>query len=406
MTTEVEASVLVNRPVSVVYNQWTQFEDFPLFMGGVEEVTQIDDRTLRWVAEIAGVKRQWKATILEQVPDAKIAWAAIEGATNAGAVFFEPAGSEQTFVRLHLEHDPKGLVEKAGDALHLVQRRAESDLQRFKEFIESAEYSSGAWRGAVNPGVGIGTPSARAAALSQHDKGKAGLSGKVVAGAIAAAGAAAAKGAFSKFQEVQRQVSARRSAADARAARSLPAEHTHEHWIGRKVVDRDGEEVGDITDIFYDDVTGQPEWLTVSTGWFGTDESFVPIAGTVNQGERLQVDWDIEQIKGAPTRGPESHLDAAEEERLYSHYGFDPAASTYDARFGDRPRADEGYSFYDHRPSGATSATPGSPPDQPGDGAATYGGPQPDSPNRLRPYRDRKRTIPSRPSGIGGPDAT
>ena len=135
MTTKVEKQILVNVPVSTAYNQWTQFEDFPQFMGGVERVTQLNDDRLEWVAEIAGVRRQWEAKILEQVPDRKIAWAATEGATNAGAVTFEDAGSGQTSVNLSLEYEPEGLVENVGDKLNIVENQAESDLERFKVFI-------------------------------------------------------------------------------------------------------------------------------------------------------------------------------------------------------------------------------------------------------------------------------
>src|SRR3712207_95055 len=120
MTTKVEKTIQVDVPVTTAYNQWTQFEDFPQFMGGVQQVQQLDDRNLHWVAEIAGVRREWDATILEQVPDEKIAWAAVEGATNAGAVYFEPAGVDRTFVKLSLEYEPEGLVEKAGDLLNIV----------------------------------------------------------------------------------------------------------------------------------------------------------------------------------------------------------------------------------------------------------------------------------------------
>ena len=92
MTTKVEKSITVDVPISTAYNQWTQFEEFPQFMGGVQSVEQLDDRRLRWVAEIAGVRREWHADILEQRPDEKIAWAATEGATNAGAVYFIASG--------------------------------------------------------------------------------------------------------------------------------------------------------------------------------------------------------------------------------------------------------------------------------------------------------------------------
>ncbi|WP_147795108.1 SRPBCC family protein [Cellulomonas sp. Y8] len=194
MTTKVEESVLVNVPVSVAYNQWTQFEDFPRFMGGVQSVTQLGDDRLRWVAEIAGVKREWEARILEQVRDAKVAWAATEGATNAGAVTFEDLGGGQTSVHLSLEYAPEGLVEKVGDALGVVEGRAKKDLERFKAFIEDEGYATGAWRGEVNAGAGVGTPGVEAAAASEGDRGKAGFSGKAVAAGLgaAAAGAAAA----------------------------------------------------------------------------------------------------------------------------------------------------------------------------------------------------------------------
>src|SRR5215210_3134431 len=192
VTTKVEKSILVNVPVGTAYNQWTQFEDFPRFMGGIKSVQQLEDDRLEWVAEIAGVRRQWEARILEQVPDRKIAWAATSGATNAGEVTFEDVGGGQTSVHLRLEYEPEGLIEKVGDKLNIVENQAESDLERFKAFIESERYATGAWRGSVNEGGAPGTPTVDDAAASRGDTGKAGVSGKVVAGA--AAGAAAVAG--------------------------------------------------------------------------------------------------------------------------------------------------------------------------------------------------------------------
>ena len=184
-------------PISTAYNQWTQFEEFPHFMGGVKKVTQLDDKHLEWVAEIAGVKRQWNATILEQVPDQKVAWAATEGATNAGAVMFRSIGPSTTAVQLVLEYAPEGLVEKVGDSLNIVEKQAEGDLERFKAFIEDAGYASGAWRGQIDEGATVGTPGVEAAAASEGDSGKAGLSPKaVVAGAAAAAVGVAAASAL------------------------------------------------------------------------------------------------------------------------------------------------------------------------------------------------------------------
>jgi polyketide cyclase/dehydrase/lipid transport protein len=193
MTTRAEKSITVDVPVTTAYNQWTQFEDFPSFMGGIQQVQQLNDRMIHWVAEIAGVKREWDAAILEQVPDRKIAWAATSGATNAGAVYFEPLGPATTLVRLSMEYEPEGLVEQIGDKLNFVERQVEADLQRFKAYIESRGAATGGWRGSIDVGA-VDTPRAEDAGFSKGDSGKAGLSGKAVAAgaAAAAAGAAAA----------------------------------------------------------------------------------------------------------------------------------------------------------------------------------------------------------------------
>jgi hemerythrin superfamily protein len=190
--TKVEKSVEVAVPIRTAYNQWTQFEEFPQFMSGVQQVEQLDERTLRWVAEIAGVRRQWTATVLEQVPDRKVAWAATEGATNAGAVIFEPVAAERTRVTLSLDYEPEGLVEKAGDALNMVERQAVGDLERFKTFIEARGTETGAWRGEVTDEPDVGTPDVEDAAASRGDSGKAGVSGTAVAAGAAAAAVAGA----------------------------------------------------------------------------------------------------------------------------------------------------------------------------------------------------------------------
>ena len=191
MTTTVDTSIEVNLPVRTVYDQWTQFAEFPQFMGGVESVTQLGDDRMHWVAEIAGVKREWDARFLEQVPDQRVAWAATEGATNAGAVTFDDLGG-RTRVNLFLEYEPEGLVEKVGDKLDVVERQAEGDLERFKAFVESEGYATGAWRGTVAGEGHVGTPGVERAAASRGDDGKAGVSGKAVAAGVSIAAAAAA----------------------------------------------------------------------------------------------------------------------------------------------------------------------------------------------------------------------
>ena len=146
----IEQSIEVNVPVRTAYNQWTQFEDFPHFMEGVEKVNQIDDVNLHWVAEILGQHREWDAKITEQTPDERVAWTNVDGATNAGVVTFHRIDDNTTRIMLQMEFDPDGFAEKAADALGLVKGRVKGDLERFKTFIESRGEETGAWRGEVD----------------------------------------------------------------------------------------------------------------------------------------------------------------------------------------------------------------------------------------------------------------
>jgi len=147
----IEKTVVVDVPVRTAYDQWTQFESFPRFMEGVESVEQIDDKTVHWKAEIAGVTREWDAEIVDQKPDQQITWRATDGTDNQGTVQFAPADSG-TRVTVRLDYQPEGLVEKAGSAVGLDDRQVKSDLARFKEFIEKRGAETGAWRGDVEAG--------------------------------------------------------------------------------------------------------------------------------------------------------------------------------------------------------------------------------------------------------------
>jgi uncharacterized membrane protein len=155
-----EKSIDVQVPVRTAYDQWTQFEEFPNFMEGVESVRQIDDTHLHWVAEIAGVRREWDAEITEQHPDQRVAWRATTGTPNAGVVTFHRIDDDKTRIMLQLDIDPEGLVEKAGDRLGFVSRRAGGDLERFKAFIEGKGAATGQWRGNVD-GPAADRPAAR-----------------------------------------------------------------------------------------------------------------------------------------------------------------------------------------------------------------------------------------------------
>ena len=146
MTNTIEEHIDVDVPIGTAYNQWTQFETFPEFMSGVESVTQVDDKHLKWEISIGGVKRSFDAEVTEQHPDERIAWRATSGTGHAGVVTFHKLDDQTTRVMLQIETEPEGLVEKVGDALHLTNNEAKGDLKRFKSFIESRGAATGAYR--------------------------------------------------------------------------------------------------------------------------------------------------------------------------------------------------------------------------------------------------------------------
>jgi uncharacterized membrane protein len=152
MTTNVVQSIDVAVPVSTAYNQWTQFESFPRFMDGVESIEQLTPTRTRWVTRIAGVERRFDAEITEQHPDERVAWRTDKGTHQAGVVTFHRLDEARTRVTLQLDHDPQDVVEKAGDALGIVQKRVKGDLDNFKQFIESRGREEGGWRGDVGAG--------------------------------------------------------------------------------------------------------------------------------------------------------------------------------------------------------------------------------------------------------------
>jgi uncharacterized membrane protein len=147
----VKKTIEVSAPIREVYNQWTQFESFPHFMEGVEEVRQLDDKRLHWRAKVGGKEEEWDAEITEQIPDARIAWRSTSGRPNAGVVDFHRLSDGQTQVSLQLDAEPQGVVEKVGDALGVLDRQVQGDLERFRDYISERGTATGAWRGEVDP---------------------------------------------------------------------------------------------------------------------------------------------------------------------------------------------------------------------------------------------------------------
>jgi len=148
---QVIETVDVEVPVRTAYNQWTQFESFPHFMGGVESVTQTSETMTHWTTKVAGVEREFDAEITEQHPDERVAWNSVDGKDHAGVVTFHRLSDTQTRVTVQLDWATEGLVEKVGAAVGADDRQIKADLKRFKDFIESRGTETGAYRGDVTP---------------------------------------------------------------------------------------------------------------------------------------------------------------------------------------------------------------------------------------------------------------
>ena len=144
-----EETIDVKSDITTVYNQWTQFEDFPRFMEGVEQVVQLDDKHLHWKVRIAGVEREFDATITEQIPEVRVAWKADGEVQHAGVVDFHRVEDQLTRVTLQMDIEPEGVVEQVGDKLGIVKRRAKGDLERFRDLVEKTQQETGAWRGEI-----------------------------------------------------------------------------------------------------------------------------------------------------------------------------------------------------------------------------------------------------------------
>jgi len=154
-----EDSIEIAAPVRAAYDQWTQFEEFPRFMDGVERVVQVDDKHLEWTAKVAGREKSWTAEITDQTPDTRVAWKSTSGADNAGAVLFEALGPERTRVTLKIDADPEGPVETVGANLGFLERRVKGDLERFRDHLEMTGRAPGGWRGEIH-GDEVREPSA------------------------------------------------------------------------------------------------------------------------------------------------------------------------------------------------------------------------------------------------------
>ncbi|AMM22267.1 cyclase [Frondihabitans sp. PAMC 28766] len=148
--TSVKSEEDVSVPISVVYDQWTQFESFPQFMDSIQKITQTDDTHSHWVVRIAGVEREFDTVITEQIPDERIAWKSVEGDAHSGVVTFHRLGDAATRIVVQLEWKPEGFVEHLGAILQVDDIAIDRDLEKFKEIIEANGFETGSWRGTVD----------------------------------------------------------------------------------------------------------------------------------------------------------------------------------------------------------------------------------------------------------------
>jgi uncharacterized membrane protein len=139
-------------PVRAAYNQWTQFEDFPRWMGSVKEVRQLDDTHQHWKVRIAGKEKEFDTVLTEQVPDQVISWQATSGVPNSGRARFEKIGEDRSRVQLTMQYEPETFLEKAADSLGIVSAYVESAVQKMKHALEERGRETGAWRGEVHQG--------------------------------------------------------------------------------------------------------------------------------------------------------------------------------------------------------------------------------------------------------------
>jgi hypothetical protein len=142
-------SIDVKAPLQSVYDQWTQFEEFPRFMRDVVEVRQHGPDALSWKVLMGGKEKQWEARIVEQIPDTSIVWESVDGTSNRGAITFEPLGTDATRLTLVMEYEPEGFLEKAGDLLGIPSGHVEESLKSFRELIESKGSTTEGWRGRI-----------------------------------------------------------------------------------------------------------------------------------------------------------------------------------------------------------------------------------------------------------------
>jgi uncharacterized membrane protein len=155
--TNIVESIEVGVPVSVAYNQWTEFKQFPSFMKKVEDIEQQSDEKMKWKAQVFWSHRTWESTIAEQVPDERIVWTSKgdKGSVD-GTVTFHELAPDLTRILVVLEYHPQGFVEQTGNLWRSPGRRARLEMKHFvrhvmRDTILHPDDVKG-WRGEIRDG--------------------------------------------------------------------------------------------------------------------------------------------------------------------------------------------------------------------------------------------------------------
>jgi uncharacterized membrane protein len=136
MRTSIDGSIEIDAPAATAYEFWTRMEEFPRFIEAIESVRRIDERRSVWRVNLGFRHQEWTAEITEIIPDKRRAWRTLEGARNSGMVNFHQISDDRTLMTLHLDYNPKGVLQNLGDELGVVSRVIQRALEQFKEFVE------------------------------------------------------------------------------------------------------------------------------------------------------------------------------------------------------------------------------------------------------------------------------
>ena len=152
----VERTKTIQAPLRRVYDQATQFEQYPRILVGVKSVRHLDDTHLIWQTQLWGRKAKSQADILEQIPDEKIVWECQGHRAHKVTLLFKEVNAHSATVSLVLEHWPKGFWQHLLANCGVISSFATASMNRFARFVEKRPLPTGAWRGEIRNGAVTG----------------------------------------------------------------------------------------------------------------------------------------------------------------------------------------------------------------------------------------------------------